>query len=523
MRNIRRIAQILFLLFFVYLLLQTAYPFDTKLSVEMFLRWDPLHALITAISSRTISVIGGFFIFAIALVVLTVFLGRFFCGWVCPLGTTYDIIDKIGFGKRRRPGQLTIGPRRIKYYLLAGLVVLAIAGANIAGWVDPLSLVTRTFVLVLYPMSDFLARVVLRPLASNATTGAVFAPAYDFMLENVLPLKPPVYQFWAAFFIIFAAIIASHFYQKRFWCRNLCPLGGLLGLISKKTFMRVYVKPAVCIDCGRCENICPTGAIIKLGEKDRHVEPLECIQCFTCYKICPVSAVGVTFRPKRKEKRAPRVIPERRRLIFAGLLGLAVLPLLKRGATAKVARTRLIRPPGAQDEEEFLRKCLRCGQCMKICPENAIQPAMAEAGLEGVWTPVLVPTIGYCSYTCADEDKEFNNLCGMVCPSGAIEKLSLKEKHERKIGTAYVDRSKCIPWTEGVNCGVCEEHCPVEGGKAIVHEPVLEHNGATFAEDAPLLLPKVLKERCIGCGICENKCPVEGTKAIRVDRLQIED
>jgi len=523
MRNIRRTAQTLFLLFFIYLFIQTVYPFDTKLSVEMFLRWDPLHALITSISSRSISVIGRFFFFAMVLVVLTVFLGRFFCGWVCPLGTTYDIIDKITFGKKKRPGQLAIGPRRIKYYLLTALVVLAIGGANIAGWIDPLSLVTRTFVLVFYPIADFLTRAVLQPLASNSVTGGLFGRPYDFMLENILPLKPPIYQFWAAFFIIFAAIIATHFYQKRFWCRNLCPLGALLGLVSKKVFMRVYVKPVICIDCARCENICPTGAIIKLDKKERHVEPLECIQCFTCYKICPVNAIGVTFTPKKKEKRAPRVIPERRRLIFAGVLGLIALPILKRSATAKVAGTRLIRPPGAQEEGEFLRKCLRCGQCMKICPENAIQPAMAEAGIEGIWTPVIVPTIGYCSYTCADEDREYNNLCGIVCPSGAIKKLTLEEKHTQKIGTAYVDRSKCIPWTEGVNCGVCEEHCPVEGGKAIIHEPVYRRHGKRYPADKPLLLVKVQKELCIGCGICENKCPVEGTKAIRVDRLQIED
>jgi len=489
----------------------------------MFLHWDPLHALSTALSARSAGVLLGFFLLVIPLVILTIILGRFFCGWVCPLGTTYDIIDKITFGKARRPGQLVTSPRRIKYYLLTAFIVLAAAGANIVGWIDPISLVTRTFVLVFYPLADFFTRGILEPLAANSATGKVFGPAYDFFHENMLPLKPPIYQFWVIFFGIFAIIIATHLYQKRFWCRNLCPLGALLGLLSKVSLLKIRVNEDKCIDCRRCENICPTGAIIKLGKKERHIEALECSLCFTCVKICPVEAIETRFRAVKGKKAGPRVIPSRRRLIIAGIMGLIGLPLLKTNPTNKIGKSRLVRPPGAQDEEAFLRKCLRCGQCMKICPENAIQPALAEGGLEGLWTPIIVPTIGYCSYTCNDDDKQYNNLCGIVCPSGAIEKLTLETKHKLKIGTAYIDRTKCIPWTDGKNCGVCEEHCPVQGGKAIIHEPVYQHRGKFYPKDKPLLLPKVLKERCIGCGICEYVCPVEGSRAVWIERLQVEN
>jgi ferredoxin len=111
-----------------------------------------------------------------------------------------------------------------------------------------------------------------------------------------------------------------------------------------------------------------------------------------------------------------------------------------------------IRPPGVKDEQEFLAKCLRCAQCMKICPTTALQPALLEAGVRSLWTPQLVPRIGYCDYGCT--------ACGQVCPSGAIPLLPLELKRQAVIGKASVNRNRCLPWASNIPCIVCEEMCP---------------------------------------------------------------
>ncbi|NIQ96233.1 MAG: 4Fe-4S dicluster domain-containing protein, partial [Desulfuromonadales bacterium] len=156
----------------------------------------------------------------------------------------------------------------------------------------------------------------------------------------------------------------------------------------------------------------------------------------------------------------------------------------------------LVRPPGAVEEEEFLRRCIRCGECMKVCIGSALHPAFLEAGASGLWTPLLVARLGYCEYNCT--------LCGQVCPTGALRELKLEEKKKEVIGLAVIDKNRCLPFARGEECLVCEEHCPT-GEKAIVfeHRDVLV-NGKI----RNLKFPKVVKKLCIGCGICETKCPV---------------
>jgi NAD-dependent dihydropyrimidine dehydrogenase PreA subunit len=134
-----------------------------------------------------------------------------------------------------------------------------------------------------------------------------------------------------------------------------------------------------------------------------------------------------------------------------------------------------------------------------------LQPALSESGLEGLWTPVLLPRLGYCDYAC--------NACGQACPVQAIPPLSLDEKREQVIGRAYIDQNRCIAWSDHRDCIVCEEMCPLPD-KAVHLQP-----GQVTGEDGEpvsIQLPYVLRERCIGCGICEYKCPVNGQAAIRV-------
>jgi ferredoxin len=197
----------------------------------------------------------------------------------------------------------------------------------------------------------------------------------------------------------------------------------------------------------------------------------------------------------------------RRRVITSALSGVVAVPLLRSVSLSKpgFSNPGLIRPPGSLEEKEFLRRCVRCGECMKVCITNGLQPTLMEAGLEGIWSPVLIPRIGYCEYRCT--------LCGQVCPTGAIKKLELQEKMKVKIGLAMIDKGRCLPYAHATPCIVCEEVCPTPK-KAIWFEEarVKDREG----KEKVLKQPRVDLELCIGCGICETKCPVVGRPAIYV-------
>ena len=197
-----------------------------------------------------------------------------------------------------------------------------------------------------------------------------------------------------------------------------------------------------------------------------------------------------------------------RRKVLAGAaigLGGACLSQVHPQASGRTFNPVLIRPPGAVGEDEFLSRCIRCGECIKVCPTNVIQPASLQAGIEGMWTPVLDMDIGYCEYECT--------LCGQVCPTGAIRKLSAEEKKKIKIGQAFVDKNRCLPYAFGRPCIVCEEHCPVTD-KAISVEEVEVKNDE--GEKVVVQQPHIDPELCVGCGICQNKCPIKDRSGIYV-------
>ena len=189
----------------------------------------------------------------------------------------------------------------------------------------------------------------------------------------------------------------------------------------------------------------------------------------------------------------------------AGVAG-ALMPVMSKvNAGPVIPPATLIRPPGAVDGPDFLSLCVRCGECMKVCIQNALQPCFMESGYEGMFTPRLIPRVGYCEFNCT--------LCGQVCPTGAIRKLTVPEKHRTVIGIAVFDKDRCLPFAKDIPCIVCEEHCPTHD-KAIKFREVTVTN--VNGESVPLMQPYVIDDLCIGCGICENKCPLPGEGAIRV-------
>jgi ferredoxin len=496
--TLRRFSQLLFLSLFVFLLLRTEYRgYDViRYPVNTFFQLDPLLGLATLIGLR--EAIGHFWP-ALVTVAVTLVLGRVFCGWFCPLGGLLDVVRRL-LGKFLAPSRpLRWQGRRVKYYLLAGVLAAAVVNWQAAWLLDPFSLLARGLSVGVIP-------------AANAAVNAAFNGIY-FSLPALRPLSEPVFTQlkehvltydqqhfrWAWLSLgLLAAILAMERWQPRFWCRNLCPLGGMLSLCARKRLLARRVTDG-CTDCGSCWETCPVGLI---GDGTHRRSQAECTACMRCPTVCPEGAIGFAFGLRRVE--APLDV-DRRRLVGSAVAGMALVPLTRIHPSRVAVPPERLRPPGARAEADFLNRCLRCGACMKVCMRNAIHPALHEAGWEGVFTPVMDFEVGYCEYNCT--------LCGQVCPSEAIRRLPVAEKQRVVIGLAVVDKNRCIPYRRGENCAVCEEHCPVPE-KAIVFEEVEGRTsaGARFT----LKRPVVLEDKCIGCGICQTKCPVKAPAAIAV-------
>jgi polyferredoxin len=517
---LRRISQVLFLLLFLFLMMETrlpanvfldysqevAGPGDLRLNypVMFFFDMDPLIWLSTTIATHKWLAGAGW---ALAVVGLTLFLGRFFCGFLCPFGTLHHAIGAIHpsvKGRRAASQNERTSGHRLKYGFLAAILVSALFGLNLAGFLDPIALLFRSLAVSILPAANIGIKEVFDAMAaSDIKILNLLSYSAELVVSPVLGFGYPAYQTGFAIGMIVLVLFFLNRILPRFWCRVLCPLGALLGLLSFKSPLNLEKDEPRCTGCNKCMTVCQGAASPRPGLK---WESAECVRCFNCQNACPEDALSFRFIRGESGIHAPDV---GRRAVLTGLAAGIAFPLFSRldGQIHQTSDPRLIRPPGSLTEIRFLERCQRCGLCMKACPTNVIQPALGEAGIAGIWTPVLNMATGYCEYSCT--------LCGSVCPTGAIQLITGKEKIAGpiRIGSAFVDRGRCLPWTENGACIVCEEVCPTSP-KAVVFR---EADVAGFGADRlRLKQPYVNLRQCVGCGICENKCPVKGTPAIRV-------
>lgn len=516
---LRRICQALFLCFFLYLLIISRLPQDIYLNyslafsteqelrleqpVTFFFQLDPLLGLTSLFSGRAL--IKGF-MWGAGILITTMLLGRIFCSFLCPMGTIQHIVGSVKpalKGARMvRANQKTPG-QRIKYFVFMLLLVGSLLGLNVAGWLDPIALLFRSIALAVLPGVGTGLRSVFDALAtSDIKVLSMLSYAGEVLVSPVFGYTHQAYQTGWIIGLIFLVILFLNRIRPRFWCRTLCPLGALLGIFSRFSVLKLGKYPEKCTNCNLCVRHCQGAASPKPGEE---WETAECLTCFNCHNVCPEDALAFKFNWAFKLNRQPDI---GKRALLSGLLAGISLPYLARldGRVDKISDSRLIRPPGSLPEKTFLELCQRCGLCMKVCPTNVINPTLAEAGVAGFWTPHLIMTQGYCEYTCT--------LCGSVCPTGAILDIAVKEKiiQPVKIGSAYIDRGRCLPWSGNAPCIVCQEVCPTSPKAIYLKKDVVT---APAGKTLQVQLPHVDLQNCIGCGICENKCPVRGLPAIR--------
>ncbi len=495
----RRWVQGLLFLGFLSLFARTAYRGSDLLDwpVHLIFKLDPL-AAIAEVAAAGLGALGLAWVGAFGLLAATAALGRFFCGWMCPTGTSLDVIGGglrrfAGVKARRRPTRWTAPA------LLAGLLTATFLGLPLLGVLDPLSLLLRSLTLVVQPFVDAGAKGVLDAMAASGA--GLFSRAADSLygfLDPVLAFGRPAFLFAGVTGLVMTAVLALELAAPRTWCTSLCPLGALLGVTSRLSPFR-RLRSDRCGACAACVSRCPSGAA-SLDPADSGT----CLQCGTCERVCPRDARRMALGGVRV--RLPPS-PTRRAVLVSGAVGAGLAIFGRVRAEAREVPWRFLRPPGAHPEEEFTKRCIRCGACMRVCPRGALHPSLFEAGPGGLWTPRLVPRIGYCEYHC--------RLCGQVCPTGALRFLAKGDKEQTVIGIALFDRDRCIPYRKAQNCMVCEEHCPTNP-KAIVFRE--ERRGDVEGGTILVKVPEMVEPRCIGCGICEHKCPVPGRSAILVTR-----
>jgi polyferredoxin len=488
----RRFVQLVFLAVFFVLLTLTVWPLG-HVFLGAFLTADPLIALST--------LAGGVWLapMALALLVLAspLVLGRAFCGYVCPMGTIVELTSVSPETGSRLPARFRQALRKTPLFILVGSAGLLVFGSGTFLVLDPLALLTRSSTTLLYPLADRVIRLV-GDVAYLAAPLRVPVDVVTSALTGRLVFSHPlVFGMQLGIFAMLVGILALSRLEARLWCRHLCPLGALLGLVGRAAVSGRVVDADACISCGTCARVCPLDAV---GEDFHSTDASRCQLGLECADSCPVGAISFGPRPRKV-----MYSPSRR-----ALLGSSALALLGGFFTfTALGRAQppptLIRPPGARDRDSFLALCSRCGQCMKVCPMNVLQPQGPGAGLESLFTPHMDFRRASCYWGC--------NECGKVCPTGAIQALTLPVKRRTTIGRAYIDRNRCIPWAEARTCLVCQELCPVPD-KAVVlkRAEVLAPDGRKVR----LGRPEVVTERCIGCGVCEENCPAATGSAVLV-------
>ena len=521
--RLRTVSQIFFLFYFVFLLFRTDFhaspsgsPDELHLAspIKFFFLIDPLVGLSNALASRALY---HGLIWSLVVLIPTFFLGRFFCGWVCPMGTLHHFFGSLKSESKR--GKQLIESNRYKrwqttkYYLLFGGLAAALFGTAIVGWLDPFSLLTRSLGLSIFPGLSYLANSILHAGESSGSSALAFATGILHAILNytVLSLKQPHFRQGLFLGLIFVFLLVLNLRVTRFFCRALCPLGALFGLVSRWSIFGLQKHPVSCDNCNRCLLRCQGGDDPIGGVPWRKS---ECHLCMNCVEECPHDGLEFKFFPSGHTIETPSL--PRRRVLTGLAAGAAIVPLVRATPVFSAEKNdRRVRPPGSLEESDFLARCVRCGECMKACPNNALHPSFSESGLEGLWTPVLVPRIGYCEPSCV--------LCSEACPTGAIWKITAKDKawsvgvssdsKPIRIGTAFYDRGRCLPWAMATECIVCEEWCPTSP-KAIYLQPgeAVDANGLTRI----LKQPRVDPARCVGCGACEYACPLQDRPAVYV-------
>lgn len=439
------------------------------------------------------------------LVLLTGVFGRIYCSVICPLGVMQDGIAWLGKRKKKLPYSYSPARSWLRYGVLGVFVVALLAGAG--GWATllaPYSSYGRIAANLFQPLWQW-GNNLLAYLAERVNSYAFYE--VDVWLKS-LP------TFLIAF-MTFAVLAVLAWRNGRTYCNTVCPVGTVLGWVSRFSLFRVTIDEEKCNKCGLCARHCKVACI---QAKEHRIDYSRCVVCLNCIGTCRQGAIGYKLRKKQavagvrgeeSKKVSSKQIDAARRGFLSAATLLAANSILQAqekkvdGGLAAIKDKKIphrftpIVPPGALSAWNMANHCTACQLCVSSCPNGVLRPS---ADVTKFMQPEMSYERGYCRPECVK--------CAEVCPAGAIRPIDVAEKSSIQVGHAVWVKENCVVLTDGVECGNCARHCPTEAILMVASDP-----------DDPerAKIPVVNVERCIGCGACENLCPARPFSAIYVE------
>ncbi|MBQ0025093.1 MAG: 4Fe-4S binding protein [Bacteroidales bacterium] len=435
------------------------------------------------------------------LAIITVVFGRVYCSVICPLGIFQDIVNRISSRRKGKKNRFSFTKERkwLRYGVLVIFVALLVFGLN-------------SIAILIAPYSAYgrIASNLFAPLYGWGNNLLVFIAerldSYSFYSTDVYIKSIPAFIVAAVTFVV---IVIFAWKGGRSWCNNICPVGTVLGTLSRCSIFAPVIDTDKCVNCGVCGKRCKASCIDTANHK---IDYSRCVVCMDCIENCKSGAIKYKLRCKScKEKKQSSAESSgtdkgRRNFILAGAAALTAATLKAQeehvdGGLAVIEDKKVpdretpLKPAGSQSLRNFSQHCTACQLCVAECPNKVLRPSTK---LETFMQPEMSYERGYCRPECTR--------CSEVCPAGAIKRVSREEKSSIQIGHAVVIPDNCIVNRDGVACGNCARHCPVGAIKMV---PV--------SEGSRLKVPAVRAERCIGCGACENLCPARPFSAIYVE------
>lgn len=437
------------------------------------------------------------FIVIAFLLVLTLACGRIYCSIICPLGIMQDIFGWLGKKAKKNRYTYSKAISWLRYGVLVIFIVALVAGAG-------------TIVQLLAPYSAFgrIATNLLQPVyqAGNNVLASI-AEQYDSyaFYQSEIWLRSGVSLIIAGVTLVTLGVLAWR--NGRTYCNTICPVGTLLGMLSRLSFLKINFNVEKCKNCSLCTKNCKASCI---DYKTHTVDASRCVVCGDCISVCKHGALKYSMKAGDAGNSATD--PSKRSFLLASTL-LATTALAQQkdkmmdGGLAeiqdKVAPTRQtpLTPPGSLSAQNMALRCTGCQLCISECPNQVLRPS---DDLMHLMQPVMSYERGYCRPEC--------NRCSEVCPAGAIKPIRHEDKASVQIGHAVWIKKNCIPLTDGVECGNCARHCPTGAIEMVPSDP---------DDDESPYVPAVNEARCIGCGACENLCPARPFSAIYVEGHEV--
>ena len=435
----------------------------------------------------------------VLLVALTLIFGRIYCSVICPLGVMQDLIS--WFGDKAKKNRFSYSPAKswLRYGVLALFVVALVAGfASIALLIAPYSAYGRIAQNLLAPLWGW-GNNLLAYFAERADSYAFYST--EVWIRNFATLGVAVVT------LVVLAVLAWR--NGRTYCNTICPVGTVLGFLSRFSLLKPVIDTEKCINCNICSKNCKAACIDIPNHK---IDYSRCVTCMNCIEKCPKKAISYAMRPA-VQKAAPaeaKVDTARRNfLIGAGLVAAeAVRAQEMRGDGGYAVlvdkqapdRENPITPPGSKSLRNLTAHCTGCQLCVAACPSQILRPS---SDLKMFMQPTMSYENGYCRPEC--------NKCSTVCPTGAIDLISVAEKSSVQIGHAVWVKKNCIVVSDDKDCGNCERHCPTKAITMVPLDP---------ADPKSRKIPTVNESLCIGCGACEHLCPSRPFSAIYVKGYQ---